>query len=752
VDSKGFIDVGVGVERYPEVGVSRNRLDVAIAKLEEEGYTRHKIRVQQLGTGEFTNVMVLAPPGTQYVDVIRNKDKIRQISEHTEDGGRSWLGLEPVQSIDSNRVLVNYAETGGAEADGVIFVRPGVDDVSLGGSTYAQVRIAVDETHFLKGMAVYKDGLPPGKDLVFNTNKKRSEVENDKAVMKPLRRTLDGQVDQDNPFGASIKPGGQHGVMNIINEEGDWSNWSKNLSSQMLSKQSPELAKQQLNMTFERKQQELDEIMALTNPTVKRKLLYSYAGDADSSAVHLKAAAMPRQATHVLMPVQSLKTNEVFAPNHKNGDRVVLIRYPHGGTFEIPELTVNNKNREAQKLLGKQTPDAIGINPRVASRLSGADFDGDTVLVIPNNRGDIKTSPALTGLKDFDPIRSYPAYEGMPEVKNRTMQIQMGSVSNLITDMTIKGATAEELARAVRHSMVVIDSNKHQLNYKLSAQHNNIDQLKKKYQSPPNYGASTIISRAESELHVPARKPRPAKDGGPIDKKTGKLVFVETGAGYTNKKGKWIPLTEETTRLAETDNAHTLSSGTKIERVYADHSNKLKDLANKARREAVSIKNPPVSKSAKAAYSDEVASLNAKLNIALRNAPRERQAQIVGNSIVELKKQEYPDMEPEDLKRIRSQALLEARTRTGADKQRVEITPSEWEAIQAGAISNHKLEQNLNNADLDVIKQYATPRDRPTVTNYQESRAKGMAALGYTQAEIAEAIGVSTTTVNNILS
>lgn len=749
VDNKGFIDVGIGVERYPEVGVSRNRLDTAVAKLEEEGYRRHKVRIQQVGTGEYTNVVVLTPPSTEYGEVLRNKHNIRQITEHTEDGGRTWLGLEPVQSIDSSRVQVRYAEEGGADADGVIHVRPGVDDVSLGGSMYAQVRIGVDDTHFMKGMAVYQDGLPPGVDLVYNTNKTRREAPTAKDVMKPMKRDLDGNIDQDNPFGATIAR--QSGVMNVIREEGEWATWTKNLSSQMLSKQSPQLAQRQLDMTFERKQQEFDEIMALTNPLVKKRLLESFAGDVDSSAVHLEAAAMPRQATSVLMPVQSLKPTEVYSPNHNNGDRVVLIRYPHGGIFEIPELTVNNRNREAQRSLGKQTTDAVGIHPSVANRLSGADFDGDTVLVIPNQKGAIKTAPALEKLKNFDPIRSYPAYEGMPRVKPQTMQNEMGNVSNLITDMTIKGATHNELARAVRHSMVVIDSEKHQLNYKQSALDNNIPQLKAKYQERADGGASTIISLASSTLRVPDRKPRPASEGGPIDPKTGRLVFVETGAGYTDKKGNWVPLTTKTTRLAEATDARKLSSGTKIEEVYAAHSNKLKGLANEARREYVSIKNPPYSKSAKAAYQNEVDSLNAKLNIALRNAPRERQAQIVANSIVDLKKQSYPEMTPQDLKKVRNQALMEARVRTGADKERIDITPREWEAIQTGAISSHKLDQILRNTDLEVIKKYATPRDAPAISNAMIARANSMAALGYTQAEIAAALGVSTSTVSDVI-
>lgn len=67
----------------------------------------------------------------------------------------------------------------------------------------------------------------------------------------------------------------------------------------------------------------------------------------------------------------------MYAPNYKDGETVALIRYPHGGTFEIPILTVNNKQAEGKRVLGNTPADAIGINSKVAGRLSGADFDGD---------------------------------------------------------------------------------------------------------------------------------------------------------------------------------------------------------------------------------------------------------------------------------------------------------------------------------------------------------------------------------------
>ncbi len=68
----------------------------------------------------------------------------------------------------------------------------------------------------------------------------------------------------------------------------------------------------------------------------------------------------------------------------------------------------------------KNAPDAIGINPKVAQKLSGADFDGDAVIVIPNHNGLVKTSASLEGLKNFDPITAYSPYEGMRTIDGGT--------------------------------------------------------------------------------------------------------------------------------------------------------------------------------------------------------------------------------------------------------------------------------------------------------------------------------------------
>jgi len=61
-------------------------------------------------------------------------------------------------------------------------------------------------------------------------------------------------------------------------------------------------------------------------------------------------------------------------------------------------------------------------------------------------------------------------------------QMQMGMISNLIMDMTLKGASPDELARATRHSMTIIDAKKHDLNWKQSEKDNNIQELRLRYQ------------------------------------------------------------------------------------------------------------------------------------------------------------------------------------------------------------------------------------------------------------------------------
>lgn len=762
VDEKGFIDIGAGVEK--ELGVTQTRMKTATEILKEEGYSVISVDVPQVTQpGQFTKVKVLAPPGTEWADVRYNLDKIKTINEYSPDGGDTFYTLESPKSISSSRIKIRYAEEGGVDKDGVIELRRGVEDTSLGNSSYAQVRIAVDGTHYLKGMAIYGDDkdFPPGVDIIFNTNKSNSKTKLE--VMKELKD------DPDNPFGATIKAGGQRhyidangnvqlSVINKLKEEGDWEKYSKNLSSQFLSKQPQQLINQQLDLAYKKKDAEFKEILALTNPTVKKKLLESFANDCDAAAVDLKAAALPRQSSKVILPITTLKDNEIFAPTYRDGERVVLIRYPHGGTFEIPELTVNNSKTLIKK--HGNLKDAVGINSKVAEKLSGADFDGDTVVVIPvNDKVRVKTSKSLQGLVGFDPKKEYPGYEGMKKMDSRTKGIEMGKVSNLITDMTLRGAEPDEIARAVRHSMVVIDAEKHGLNWKLSEEKNGIAALKEKYQGGKNAGASTLISKASSETRVPERKhgyynPDP-ETGEKIFKETGRtikkaVVDPETGKKTYADTGKLA--TQKSTKMAEVKDAYELSSGTKQENAYANYANKMKAMGNAARKEYMATPNLEYSPSAYKAYEKEVSSLNAKLNTALKNAPKERQAQIQANSIIKKKLDADPTLKDnkDDLKKVSNQALATSRARVGANKKdvQVNITDDEWKAIQAGAISNNTLVKILNNSDLDTIKKLATPRTDHTLSAAKQASIKNMLAIGYSLEEVADSLGVSTSTVS----
>lgn len=751
VSKKGFIDVGRGASNY--IGVSDQKLDAALGILKDEGYILSNPKVKNTGD-KYTKMRVLAQPETTFNEVLEavRDDRVRTINVNTEDNGETFLGMIPPKTLDSSRVAVRYGDEGGKLHDGVMYIRPGVEDISIGGKNYAQVRVNVDNSHYLKGMAIYSDDLPDGVDILFNTNKTREELGGVKhKAFKPLKN------DPDNPFGTQIKrqiyeineDGTREltSVMNLINEEGDWGGWSNSIASQVLSKQSPRLAKQQLDMAYEQRANELNDILALTNPTVKREMLEAYAKGADAASVSLKAHALPRQRWQVILPTPGAKETEIYAPNYENGEEVALIRYPHGGKFEIPVLRVNNKNPSAKAMLG-DAKDAVGIHPNVADILSGADFDGDTVLVIPNNNKQIANAKPIERLQSFDAKMEYRATPGMKYMTKSQTQTEMGKISNLITDMQLKNASTEDITRAVRHSMVVIDAEKHKLDYQRSYKDHGIKALKEKYQLQPDgsSGASTIISRAGSERRIPKRRAAYVKEGGAIDKETGRLNFVDTGELTSGGK----PRLQKEKALAITDDAFTLSSGTRMEALYARHSNRLKDLANKARKEMVNTPSQKRSPAAAKAYSEEVSSLRAKLDRVQKNAPLERRAQIIANQVVSAKKQDNPNMDTATEKKLRAQAEQSARARVGASGKdsRITFTPGEWEAIQAGAISESTLSQILKSADPDQVRDLATPRTRKLMSPAKTTRAQSMLSSGYTRAEVARALGVSLTTLD----
>lgn len=760
---KGVIDIGAGVER--ELGVSRNTLEEAIFMLEAEGYARDGVGIPQpLNKGKQTNVTVLHDPDISVKEIYDDTSLIKSVGNyHSEDGGMSFYKREYPASIDSDRISIRYAEDGGIGKDGVIEIRRGVADLDLGNSHYAQVRILVDGTHYLKGMAMYSDDMPDGADIVFNTNKKSGT---DK--MKVLKEINN---DPENPFGAYIKADGQSwydapdgtkklSAINKLKEEGEWDKMSKNLSSQFLSKQPMKLINKQLDLTYADAEAEYDLICSLTNPTVKKKMLMEFAGSCDSAVVHLKAAALPRQQTRVILPLTQMKENEVYAPYLKNGEKVCLIRYPHGGVFEIPELTVNNKNASAKKILGNAI-DAIGINQKVAEKLSGADFDGDTVVVIPvNDKVRVKSAPTLKALKDFDAKIEYSTAgkEGIRLMKKTEIGREMGMISNLITDMTLKGAPESEIARAVKHSQVVIDAYKHKLDYKQSEKDQGIAELRRRYQTKYDEdgnivgggGASTLLSKRKQDIRIAERQ-----GSGTIDADTGKVTYKESGRTYVDPKtGKTVKATTTVKLLSTIDDLHTLSSGTPQENAYADYGNKMKALANKARKEYKATGRLEYSSSAKATYQNEVNSLLSKLNIAEKNAPKERRAQALANSIIKTKQQDYDITDKKELTKIKQMALNDARTSVGASGKdsRITITDREWEAIQAGAISDSKLTQILRYTKPEEVREKAMPKATTQLSTAQINKIKSMKNSGYSIAEIAESLGKSTSTISKYLN
>ena len=748
-----FVDVGDGSEIF--MGVSRTKLENAITLLRNEGYPVYYLAQEQLGSraGRKTTVMVLAAKDVSYKELLANRSNIAIPNFEINDTGATFFEPSAINNVSSKRILVKYKDDGGADKDGLIEVRAGLPEFNLGAKRYAQVRIGVDGTHFMKGMVVQRDDLPKGVDVIYNTSKLSTGKKTD--AMKP-------QIEEGvSRFGAVVKPNTftkkdgteEFGVLNIIGEkdkiliEGAWAGWNKNLASQVLSKQAPRIAAKQLDVVYENHKAELDDISKLTNPTVRNHLLEAFADSADRRAVDLKAAALPRQSTNVLLPDPNIKPTEIYAPNYKNGESVTLIRYPHGGVFEIPTLRVNNKTSEFKDIIGTAAKDAVAIHPSVAQKLSGADFDGDFVLVIPNKNKLIRTEPTLAKLKNFEPKVEYKRYPGMKVMDEKQKQRQMGNISNLITDMTIKGANQAEIARAVKHSMVVIDAVKHELNYTQSHIDNGIAALKTKYQGSARSGAATLISKTKSEERVDARK-----DYYAINPKTGEKVFTKTGETYINKKtGKRITKTMRSTKGYEFDAEKELSSGTAIETVYAKHANRMKGLGNQARLATLSQQPTPYSRTARLTYKTEVASLDKKYKAAKASRPIERKAQLLGGDIYRDTVGANPGMSRPDKRKKMDQSLVLARTRLKAARPIINITPREWQAIELGAVSPTRLKSILRNADMDAVRSHATPRAVKTaLSTSKTTRAKSLIAGGYTAAEIASALGVPVSQIRDI--
>lgn len=852
----GLIDVSPYTELQPSLDCTQSRLNTALSAMKDQGYKVSTLRVPRANDPKNKLIVsVLSKADVPYQTIKENMNRVRTIDDEWIDTDTLTARmLKPPVSMSSKNVMIRYKDMDdgnghkGIERDGCIEIRPGADYLSLGKNKFAQVRIAVDDTHYLKGMAVYGDPkeFPKGVDVIFNTNKSEGTPmcgPKNNSVLKPLKKDpVTGEVDKDNPFGATIKIGGQRwytdkktgkekqSPINIVNDDEDWAKWSKSLPSQFLGKQQPALAQKQLNISYQTKKTELDQIKAIESPAVKKHLLEEFASSCDTAANDLKAAPLPHQATHVILPIPSLNDKECFCPDYPDGTYLALVRYPHAGRFEIPIVRVNNSNAEGKRVITNDNRGvAIGINSHVASQLSGADFDGDTVVCLPTNHGEIKNRKPFDALKNFDPASEYALPPGKKPITADEKQKQMGIVSNLITDMTLQGADDDELVRAVRHSMVVIDAEKHNYDYKKSEKDNDIEDLKRKYQKkmPGTYkkkdygGAATLLSRAGSTYYgIGDRKnvswqitdeygnPKTDKNGKilrrdpksyavvgnyTVDPKTGKKLYDYSPKAQYDKgvkvnvlgedgkplkiKGKNVKeqlydengnrITEKadkgwrSTQMAEIDDAKNLMSGphhegTQMERIYANYANNVKRLAEEARKEYVATGSAKKDSKAAEQYKDEVDSLNAKLRTVEINRPKSRRAEMIAAKNAARIIQDNPELkyDEEGQQKVRRQCINVARVRTGASTmyKQVVITPKEYEAIKANAMSESQLKTLFTKVDDKSLKEAAIPRQQKIMTPAKVASAKGMIENGYTLAQVAEMLGVSTSTLSKSIN
>lgn len=789
IDEKGMVDIGTGVEQLAMINCTPSKMDEVVFLLQKDGYPVYSGRIPQVTNKDLkTTQKVACPPGTPFKDIYQY-DKVTTLEDYVvqDDGsGKERLvkGFEFPPSLDPSRLQIVYGDEGGTDKDGLIELRRDVKDLNLGDSRYAQVRILVDNDRYLKGMAAYADDLPDGIDVRFNTNKRTGTPMRD--VLKKVKTVKDPEtgedvIDKENPFGALIKVnGGQSryedengesklSLINKTREEDEWTDFKDSLPAQFLSKQNKSLVKKQLALSVADKQDQYETLKSLENPTVKKYFLESFADECDDAALHLKAAAFPRQKWHVILPLNTLKDDEIYAPQYDEGTQVALVRYPHAGTFEIPICTVNHKNRLGRKMIGTDSVDAVGISGKTAQRLSGADFDGDTVMVIPiTDRVKVMSKPLFKDLEGFDPSIEYPHVEGAKVMRKENVQKEMGSISNLITDMTIKGATEDELVRAVKHSMVVIDAYKKELDYTRSAKDNDIIALKEKYQLREEIdedgklhrhtGASTIVSKAKSQTSIKQRQGQPK-----IDPETGELIYKESGRFKLKKNpdGTYsttdIPATQKSYAMNDVKDAYELVSDGQhpIELMYADYANKMKALANEARKEyAYNTPRLEYSKEANSEYSEEVHHLTSQLTLSKLNAPREREAQRIANARLKALMTDNPDLKDDKKEKGKTaqRLLTNARLEVGAKRNEIDITPKDWEAIQKGAIHDSTLREILQYSNKKKIREYAMPKEQKTIPASRITKMRAMVASGFTLAEIAEECNVSPSTVKRYTS
>lgn len=811
-----YLHIGRGTAE--RMGIKEDRLKTAVEILKLEGYDKIDVQVDQLGSkkGNKTTISTLVPPGTTYQQLksdVANIDDVIAVynGPHSENGGETFRPIEKPTTVDSSRVFIRYGDQGGEDKDGLIELRRNVDDISLGKAAYAQVRISVDDKYYLKGMAMAVDDkeIPPGYDIVFNTNKKTG------TPMEKVFKEIDekkAQNNPENPFGTAIKlevdddylfqrhytdpKTGEEklSAINVVNVEGDWSKWSTKIASQMLGKQKPDLVEKQLDKTYEAREREFNEIMSLTNPVVKKRLLDEFEKSVDRAAIDLKAVGFPGESTRVLLPFPKMKENEVYCPGYDDGEVVALIRYPHGGVFEIPARVVNNKYKEAKDILG-DCVDAIGVHPTTSKQLSGADHDGDTVICIPirdkngNKITDVKTSDDIdmgpyTELLDFDPKefklpdevaatrKAHKLDESIP-MDPRLMKDdkrkgnEMGKATNLAFDIIEKGADPADIVAVMKYTMVVIDSYKHDLDWKLAKKRFKINEISKKYRDAG--GANTVMTKAKSPEYVYPKKEKTAVSQMTEDELkrwyAGEKIYetiVET-KGYRDKDTGELHIYEaygkkvKSTKMGEADTPEKVRAlrskqPSRVENLYTEFAIRLKELAKLARKESrtMQIDKKVTDPVLKEKYKDEIHSLvEVKLVAAKANAPLESKAQAYANRLFDTFVADNPDLDEDHYKKARAQCIDKARRRIGSKQKKIDITDKEWEAIQSGVIAKTTLNDILDHADMDKVKKLAMPRETIVMTEAMQQRARNAAAIGKSAAAIAEELGVSVSTIRN---
>ena len=253
----------------------------------------------------------------------------------------------------------------------------------------------------------------------------------------------------------------------------------------------------------------------------------------------------------------------------------------------------------------------------------------------------------------------------------------------------------------------------------------------------------------------PVLKDKLDDTGNPIiDKKTGQKIKENVLDEEGNKVYKKVPKTIKSQKMYEVSDAMDLSSGMRMETVYGEYANEMKQLANRARLEASHILPYKQNASAKETYQKEIKELDMALSEAKQNAPLERKAQMLANKFFNMKKAENPELayDKDKIKKVKGQCLEEARYRVGASKKQINITDRQWEAIQAGAISSNKLTEILKNTDTDALKKRATPRTPKGISPAKLATAKLRLDNGYSPDEVAASLGVSVSTLYRALN